>query len=80
MGNKKKKEVVLTTALAYINKIAPTHSRNSCSPKEGEEKTERTRINAQYSAEDCGGCFRCTLMEVHNLTLENKPAPEEEEE
>lgn len=77
----KPKAFVRTAARAYIDKIAPTHSRNSCTPDSAFDLvTETTSMNAQYSAEDSGGCFRCTLFEVHNLTLKNEPAPEEEKD
>lgn len=79
MGNKKKK--VLTTALAYINKIAPTHTRNSCSSiAESEGKLETVDSNGAYKEDDGGACFRCTLMGVHNLTLKNEEAPQPEED
>lgn len=80
MPKKKEKPFVRTTARAYIDKIAPTHSRNSCTPSDEDVKTETTSMNAQYSESDGGGCFRCTLFEVHNLALKNEPAPEEDED
>lgn len=40
--------------LTYINTIAPTHDRTSCS--------DAHAINGRFSADDMGGCYRCTLM------------------
>jgi hypothetical protein len=43
------------TAAAYIDMLAPNHMRTSCSDSNPD-------YNAQYSAEDHGGCPRCTMM------------------
>ena len=77
----KKKSFVRTTARAYIDKIAPNHTRNSCTPETAFDLvTETISMNAMYKEDDGGGCLRCTLMHVHNLTLKNEPAPEEDED
>lgn len=77
----KQKHFVRTTARAYIDKIAPNHSRTSCTPDSALDViTETTDINAMYKEDDGGGCLRCTLFNVHNLTLKNEPAPEKDEE
>jgi hypothetical protein len=50
--------------LEYIDTIAPEHNKTSCN--------DRNRNNARYSADDFGGCYRCTLLEAAqsaNLSL-----------
>jgi hypothetical protein len=81
MPKKKEKAFVRTTARAYIDKIAPNHSRNSCTPDSAfDVVTETIDMNAMYKEGDGGGCLRCTLWNVHNLALKNEPAPEEDDE
>lgn len=54
--------------LKYINEIAPEHCRTSCS--------DAHPINGRYSAEDMGGCYRCTLMDAGAVPKGWKLVPE----
>jgi len=42
--------------LNHINKVAPEHCKTSCSDEHA--------INGRYSADDHGGCYRCTLIDA----------------
>ena len=81
MANKKQPmPPPLTAAMAFINKIAPTHEKISCGENAKTNPPDTTAINSRYAADDMGGCYRCTLMEVHNLAVSGALAPEEDEE
>ncbi len=70
----------LTTAMAFINKLAPTHEKISCGENAKANPPDTTAINSRYAADDFGGCYRCTLMEVHNLAVSGELAPPADED
>jgi hypothetical protein len=73
----------ISVARAYVNTLAPTHERTSCSEaaeKDGGPRIEQVTMNARFSDSDFGGCYRCTLMRVMVDALEGKLAPEEDDE
>lgn len=55
--------------LKYINEIAPDHDRISCS--------DERPINGRYSADDHGGCYRCTLMDAGAIPKGWRLVPED---
>jgi hypothetical protein len=67
---------MVTKAIAYIDKIAPEHERISCSELNG----DKSAPNARYKADDFGGCYRCTLMQVHNLAMSGEEAEDDDDD
>lgn len=71
-----------TKARAFVNKLAPTHDKISCSETAASvgSQVETIDLNSRYADHDHGGCYRCTLMAVLNLAVAGEMAPEEEDE
>lgn len=73
----------ITKAQQFVNKLAPTHDKISCSEKaevEGGPRVETVEINSRYASHDFGGCYRCTLMAVLNYAVKGELADEEDDE
>jgi hypothetical protein len=48
--------------LPYIDTVAPTHERLSC--------TDTSPCNSRYAPDDFGGCYRCTLLAARRQGIE----------
>lgn len=73
----------VTKARAFINKLAPLHEKISCSEAakvQGGQRVETIEINSRFASDDFGGCYRCTLMAVHNHAVAGELADEEDED
>lgn len=74
--------VAQTKARAFVNKLAPTHDKISCTEagvRDGAQ-VETVDMNSRYADHDHGGCYRCTLMSVLNLAVAGEMAPPEDDE
>ena len=73
----------VTKAREFINTLAPSHEKISCSEAakvQGGQRVETVEINSRFASDDFGGCYRCTLMAVHNRAVAGELADEKDED
>lgn len=73
----------ITKAREFINTLAPTHEKISCSDAakvQGGQRVETIELNSRFASDDFGGCYRCTLMAVHNFAVAGELAEEKDED